>query len=94
MLKMVYFSIFDVRIAKDQNNKTIKHMFIPAYEPVTNFVDLIGKENVVSYSFFGDSGVPSIALVYDDDELLTCPECGKEISNGFNFCPNCAAKLK
>lgn len=94
MLKMVYFNVQSSRQPKDKNNKTVKDMYIPAYEPVTNFIYQIGKKNVVSYNFFGNFPIPCIAIVYDDDALLTCPECGKEISNGFNFCPNCAAKLK
>ena len=90
MLKIEFFAIMSKHFPKESP----KHKFFPQYEPVIDFIYQIGRDKVISYGFFSDRAMPCIAIVYDDDELLTCPECGKEISNGFNFCPECGVKLK
>lgn len=64
------------------------------YTMVTDFITSIGKENVISINYFSRwQNHVSCAITYRDDELLTCPECSKEISNAFNFCPHCGARL-
>ena len=65
------------------------------YQIIADFITSIGKENIISINYFSRwQNHVSCAITYRDDELLTCPACGKEISNGFKFCPECGVKLK
>ena len=90
MIKMAFFDIPDKYFPKGEP----KNRFFPKYEPAIDFVNQIGKENVISYSFFHERAWPCVAIVYEDNELLTCPSCAIEISDSFDFCPKCGVKLK
>lgn len=93
MLKVICFEVDTVWVPP-KSVKPMKKQIFYNHSPVTDFIESIGEENVVSISHLNKGTVTSAcAVFYRDDALLTCPQCGKEISNGFNFCPNCAAKL-
>lgn len=93
MLKVVYFKVDS--ILKPKSVKAMKNQVFYDDLAVTEFIASIGEENVVSISHLNQGhSIPACAIFYHDNELLTCPECGKEISNRFKFCPECGVKLK
>lgn len=94
MLKVACFKI-DRIFFHPRTKPTMKKQIFYDHSAVTDFISSIGEENVVSISHLNEGAATSAcAVFYHDDELLTCPECGKEISIGFNFCPECGSKLK
>ena len=92
MLKVVFFELKRFSVLKGKWNDPQQ---FTDYTVITNFISNIGEENVVSTSYYSSwKDTVSCAITYRDDELLTCPACSKEISNGFKFCPECGVKLK
>ena len=94
MIKVICFQIDKILFDAD-SDKRLKKQKMFEYSNDTNFIASIGKENVMTISHLNlDSYHSACAIFYNDDELLTCPSCTREISNGFKFCPECGVKLK
>ena len=93
MLKFAYFELDDAKTPKDV--APLKGQKFYNFSVVTDFISAIGEQNIVSISHLNYTPViPACVIAYHDNELLTCPSCTREISNGFKFCPECATKLK
>ncbi|MEA5135417.1 MAG: zinc-ribbon domain-containing protein [Candidatus Fimivivens sp.] len=93
MLKVAFFEIPSM-LFKPKFVKAMRNQKFLDYSPATDFIAEIGERNIISINYYcRGTAMPTCAITYRDDELLTCPECGKEISNAFNFCPHCGARL-
>ena len=93
MRKYAFFSINPV--SKPKTTKALYKQEFYDYSIIDNFIAVIGEENVLAVDHLrSGTTFPACVITYKDNELLTCPSCTREISNGFKFCPECATKLK
>lgn len=92
MIKVAFFKapmIFKPKFVKAMHNQDFLD-----YSAITDFIAEIGEQNIISISYYcRGTASPSCAITYRDDELLTCPQCTRELTHDFTFCPHCGARL-
>ena len=93
MTKFAFFTI--ERSIKPKSVKSMHSQDFYDYSVISDFIATVGEHNVISTNYHSKFvNAVSCAIAYRDDELLTCPSCTREISNGFKFCPECGVNLK